>query len=106
GVHRARKGGVEDNATAFFRLEDGATLTLELTWGLLMEKDFLYLNLFGSDGAALLNPLRVHRGTHGTLVNVTPTLEASRHQYRQSIEAQCAHFSDVLRRGIKAQGTA
>jgi len=52
-VHRSRKGEVEDSATAFLRLESGATLTLELTWGLLMEKDFAYLNLFGSGGAAL-----------------------------------------------------
>jgi len=31
-VHRLRKGEVEDSATAFLRLEGGATLTLELTW--------------------------------------------------------------------------
>src|SRR5204862_31768 len=38
-VHRLRKDEVEDSATALLRLENGATLTLELTWGLLMEKD-------------------------------------------------------------------
>ena len=53
----------EDSATAFFRLDSGATLTLELTWGLLMEKDFAYVNVFGSGGAALLNPFRVHKFT-------------------------------------------
>jgi predicted dehydrogenase len=37
-VHRTKKGDVEDSATAFLRLASGATLTLELTWGLLMEK--------------------------------------------------------------------
>jgi len=96
-VHRSRKDAVEDSATAFLRLVSGATLTLELTWGLLMEKDFAYLNLFGSGGAALLNPFRVHKGMHGTLVNVTPTLETSRNQYRQSMEAQIRHFADALR---------
>ena len=85
---------------------NGATLTLELTWGLLMEKDFAYVNLFGSGGAALLNPLRIHKGMHGTLVNVTPSLETSRNQYKQSIEAQIAHFADVLRKGAKPMGTA
>ena len=103
-VHRSRKGEVEDSATAFLRLESGATLTLELTWGLLMEKDFAYLNVFGSGGAALLNPLRVHKGMHGTLVNVTPTLETSRHQYRQSMEAQLQHFADALRGGRNPMG--
>jgi predicted dehydrogenase len=105
-VHRSKKGEVEDSATAFLRLASGATLTLELTWGLLMEKDFAYVNLFGSGGAALLNPLRIHKGMHGTLVNVTPTLETSRLQYKQSIDAQIAHFADALRKGVKPIGAA
>ena len=105
-VHRSRKGEVEDSATAFFRLANGATLTLELTWGLLMEKDFAYLNLFGSGGAALLNPLRIHKGMHGNLVNVTPAMDSSRNQYKHSIEAQIEHFAEALRKGVKAQGAA
>jgi len=105
-VHRLRKGEVEDSATAFLRLEDGATLTLELTWGLLMEKDFAYLNLFGSGGAALLNPFRIHRGMHGALVNVTPTMDSLRNQYKASIDAQLAHFAEVLRKGVKPMGHA
>jgi predicted dehydrogenase len=105
-VHRPRKGDVEDSATAFFRLANGSTLTVELTWGLLMEKDFAYLNLFGSGGAALLNPFRVHKGMHGSLVNVTPALETPRNMYKQSIEAQIAHFADALRKGTKAMGLA
>ncbi|HET7225136.1 MAG TPA: Gfo/Idh/MocA family oxidoreductase [Candidatus Eisenbacteria bacterium] len=105
-LHRSRKGEVEDSATAFLRLGSGATLTLELTWGLLMEKDFAYLNLFGSGGAALLNPLRVHKGMHGNLVNVTPAMETARHQYKHSMEAQVAHFAESLRRGQKPMGSA
>ncbi len=103
-VHRMRKDEVEDSATTLLRLAGGATLTLELTWGLLMEKDFAYLNLFGSGGAALLNPFRVHKAMHGSLVNVTPTLDPSRHQYKLSIEAQMSHFADVLRKGAKPMG--
>lgn len=105
-VHRSRRGEVEDSATAFLRLESGATLTLEVTWGLLMEKDFAYVNLFGSGGAALLNPLRVHRAMHGSLVNVTPTLETPRNQYKQSVDAQLSHFVDALRRGARPMGLA
>jgi len=105
-VHRSKKGEVEDSATAFLRLEGGATLTLELTWGLLMEKDFAYLNLFGSAGAALLNPFRLHKGMHGSLVNVTPAMDTSRNQYKQSIEAQIVHFAESLRKGQKPMGSA
>ena len=105
-VHRLRKGEVEDSATAFLRLQGGATLTLELTWGLLMEKDFAYVNLFGATGAALLNPFRIHKGMHGTLVNVTPTMDTSRNQYKQTIEAQIVHFADSLCKGQKPMGNA
>ncbi|MFN8588081.1 MAG: Gfo/Idh/MocA family oxidoreductase [Candidatus Eisenbacteria bacterium] len=105
-VHRAKKGEVEDSATAFFRLESGSALTLELSWGLLMEKDFAYLNLFGSGGAALLNPFRVHKGMHGTLVNVTPALETSKNQYKQSMEDQIEHFAETLRTGREPMGGA
>jgi len=105
-VHRAKKGEVEDTATAFLRLESGATLSLELTWGLLMEKDFAYLNLFGSGGAALLNPFRLHKGMHGTLVNVTPDLDNARDQYKQSMEAQITHFVESLRKGARPIGAA
>ncbi len=106
GVHRSRKDEVEDSATALFRLESGATLTLELTWGLLMEKDFAYLNLFGSGGAALLNPFRIHRGMHGTLVNVTPTTETPRNLYKIATDAQLSHFVEVLRKSAKPMGHA
>jgi predicted dehydrogenase len=105
-VHRSRKGEVEDSAISLLRLDGGATLTLEVTWGLLMEKDFVYLNLFGSQGAALLNPFRIHKGMHGTLVNVTPTLDTSRNQYKQSTEAQIAHFAEALRGKEKPMGHA
>jgi len=101
-----RKGEVEDSATAFLRLASGATMSLELTWGLLMERDFAYVNLFGTGGAALLNPLRIHKGMHGTLVNVTPTLPTPGNQFKQSVEGQIAHFAESLRKGGRPMGSA
>ncbi len=92
------ESGVEDLGAAFLRLEGGVTLSLEVSWTLLMEKDFPYLNLYGSSGAALLNPLRLHRGMHGNLVNVTPNLDASRN-VKESYENEIAHFVDCIRKG-------
>jgi predicted dehydrogenase len=105
-VHRRRKGEVEDSATAFLRLAGGATLTLELTWGLLMERDFAYVNLFGTGGAALLNPLRIHKGMHGALVNVTPAMATASNQYKASMEAQIAAFAESLRKRTRPMGHA
>jgi predicted dehydrogenase len=97
-AHRPPQAEVEDSVSAFLRLQGGGTLTLEVTWGLLMEKDFAYCNLFGENGAALWNPLRLHRAMHGSLVNVTPEIESSRNLYKQSIEDQLAHFLDAIRK--------
>ena len=90
---------VEDSLSAFLRLQGGSTLTLEVTWGLLMEKDFAYCNLFGEHGAALWNPLRMHRAMHGSLVNVTPAVDSARNVYKQAAEAQLGYFVDCVRKG-------
>jgi len=64
------------------------------------------VNLFGQSGAALWNPLRVHKGMHGSLVNVTPTVDAPRNVYKQAIEAQVAHFAEAVRKASGAGGGA
>lgn len=104
-AHRAGKAEVEDSLVALLRLAGGCVLNLEVTWGLLMEKDFAYVNLFGQSGAALWNPLRIHKGMHGSLVNVTPAVDSPRNVYKQSIEAQIEHFADTVRKGQTGTGT-
>lgn len=101
--HAQRPGvdEVESSAAAFIRLGTGATLTLEVGWSLLMEKDFAYVNLFGEHGAALLNPFRLHKEMHGSLVNVTPATESIRNVYRQSYDAEISHFVECVRTGRK-----
>uniref|UniRef100_A0A7C4CCW7 Gfo/Idh/MocA family oxidoreductase n=1 Tax=candidate division WOR-3 bacterium TaxID=2052148 RepID=A0A7C4CCW7_UNCW3 len=66
---------VEDTAFAMIRFDSGLLHTVEVGWSLLMEKDFTYFNVFGSTGAALLNPITIHKEMHGHLVNVTPQIQ-------------------------------
>ena len=92
---------VEDAAVAFIHLEDGSTLTLEVSWTLLTEDDFLYANLFGTRGGALLNPLRVMKEMHGSLVNLTPAREdTTTNIYKQSYGNELRHFVKCLREDI------
>ena len=72
--HRAQQSEVEDTAFAMIRFKPDLTLTVEVGWSMLQEKDLTYLNLFGNAGAALLNPVQVHKEMHGHLVNVTPQI--------------------------------
>jgi predicted dehydrogenase len=96
-----RKDVVESTASAFLRLGDGGVVTLEVSWGLLMQKDFAYLNVFGDQGAALLNPIRLHKEMHGSLVNVTPTLSTTRQAYRVSYENEIRHFVQCVQTGAR-----
>ncbi len=72
--HRGGTSDVEDTAFAMLRFDTGIHLTVEVGWSLLMDKDFTYFNAFGTTGAALLNPIQIHKQMHGHLVNVTPSL--------------------------------
>ena len=78
--HRAPQSEVEDTAFALIRFEPDLTLTVEVGWSMLQEKDLTYLNLFGNAGAALLNPTQIHKEMHGHLVNVTPQIPAKDYQ--------------------------
>ena len=94
-----KKEEMESTASAFLRLKTGGTITLEVSWGLLMARDFAYLNLFGDKGAALLNPLRLHKEIHGTLVNVTPALDSPQNTYKMSYENEIRHFVECVQTG-------
>jgi predicted dehydrogenase len=54
---------VEDLATAMIRMEDGSTLTLDVSWAVHMETDSApYIHLMGSEGGVSL------RGQEGKLL--------------------------------------
>jgi predicted dehydrogenase len=82
---------VEDSAFAMVRFDQELVLTIEVGWSLLREDDITYFNLFGSKGAALLNPIQINKEMHGHLVNVTPALP-SRDPLRASAEKQLELF--------------
>lgn len=95
-VHRKEpETDVEDTAMCIINFTDGTLLTIEVGWSLLFEKDFLYCNVFGNRGAALLNPLKIQKELHGELFNVTPTI-AHKKVYRTSYELQTQTFLDCI----------
>ena len=54
---------VEDLATAMIKMEDGSTLTLEVSWAVHMDTDSTpFIHLMGSEGGAS------YRGSHGKLL--------------------------------------
>lgn len=79
GTHQRTAGprppGVEDTAFALLRFDSGLVLTVEVGWSLLSERDFVYCNLFGTQGAAVIDPLTITREIQGRLVDITPPVE-------------------------------
>lgn len=66
---------VEDSAVAQLRFADDTVLMIEVSWIIHEPRDILYLNVYGTKGAALLNPLEIHREMFDRLVNVAPAID-------------------------------
>ena len=57
GISQVESGApfeVEDLATAFLRLEGGATMLLESSWAQWIPEDLCYVTLYGADGGATI----------------------------------------------------
>jgi predicted dehydrogenase len=89
---------VEDSAALFARLEGGVTFTTEVSWTFQREGDFFYCNVFGDNGAAFINPLKVMKRVHGSLVNLTPaTPQSPVSLYKKSYENELRHFINTVK---------
>ena len=94
--HETKK--VEDFSFVLIKLADNTTLTIEVSWTMLMENDFLYCNMFGTEGSALLNPLKIQKQLHGNIVNLTPAkIDKSPNYYKKSIENELKYFINALK---------
>ena len=71
--HRRRE--VEDSATALLSLEGGSTVSVEVTWELMEERDRQSLYVFGTRGSASTAPFRVQKEMETGLTDVTPPLD-------------------------------
>jgi predicted dehydrogenase len=90
---------VEDAALVVLEMKSGMTVTIEISWRMHLENDMIYTHIFGKNGAAYLNPLRIHKELHGNLVNVTPVLQEqnSAQRFTMAYENEIRHFFKVIR---------
>ena len=89
---------VEDSALAVLETENGISMTVEVSWNLHLDHDVQYQHVFGKNGSAYLNPLRIQKDLHGNLVTVTPISdEKMRDRYLRAYEAEIRHFIDVVK---------
>jgi predicted dehydrogenase len=89
---------VEDTSLVSLVLKSGAALRIEVSWSLLTDEDVYYCVLYGTDGTAQMNPLRVNKELHGNLVNLAPAkMEQPAQLFRRSYENELKHFIGAVR---------
>ena len=89
---------VEDTSLVHLVMKDSSTLDIEVSWSTFLHEDVYYCNIFGTDGSASLNPLRINKELHGNLVNLAPTkIEPPQHLFRRSYENELRHFLGAVR---------
>lgn len=95
-MHKTK--AVEDSCIVFLEMKYGTAIMLEVSWSFQAAQDFFYCEFFGSDGSAMINPLRIHKQLHGNLVNVTPVkTETPYNLYKKSYENELKHFVGAAR---------
>ncbi|HET6639773.1 MAG TPA: Gfo/Idh/MocA family oxidoreductase [Gemmatimonadota bacterium] len=90
---------VEDSAMIVLTCAGGLAITVDVSWHFLVEETEYdhFVDLFGTAGSGLLNPLRIFQRSYGTLVNVTPQVQRRiGNIYMESYERELAFFAAVV----------
>jgi predicted dehydrogenase len=94
--HKTRQ--VEDTSLVTLTFKNGSAMNIEVSWSMTLDDDIYYCNVFGTDGSASLNPLRINKELHGNIVNVAPAkLDQSQNLFRRSYENELKHFIGAVK---------
>jgi predicted dehydrogenase len=95
-MHKTKS--VEDSCIVFVEMKYGTSLFLETSWSFPCAEDYFYCDLYGTEGSAMINPLRIHKQLHGNLVNVSPVkVETPLNLFKKSYENELKHFIGAAR---------
>ena len=89
---------VEDTSLVTIAMKNGSVVNIEVSWSMCVDDDVYYCYVFGTEGSASLNPFRINKELHGSLVNLAPAkLEAPQHLFRRSYENELKHFLGAVK---------
>ncbi|HSH45040.1 MAG TPA: Gfo/Idh/MocA family oxidoreductase [Longimicrobiales bacterium] len=97
-LHAGEGMEVEDAGVALFRLAGGGSISVDVTWSLLGERDRHELRLFGSAGTASIQPVRVFKEVEHATLDVTPRISTG------GENTYTASYREQLRDFIRAAG--
>ncbi len=89
---------VEDSNFTLVKFKNGSTLTIEVSWSLLRDGEFFYCNVFGTNGSATINPLRIHKMVNKQMFDITPkNIKQSPSFFKHSYETELKYFIGSIR---------
>ncbi|MEO8399786.1 MAG: Gfo/Idh/MocA family oxidoreductase [Ignavibacteriaceae bacterium] len=68
---------VEDTSVTMLKCKNSSLITMETSWSLPIDRDLFYLNVYGKNGFANLNPFRVYRKVDDQVMDLTPSQKES-----------------------------
>ncbi|MEX2611477.1 MAG: Gfo/Idh/MocA family oxidoreductase [Gemmatimonadota bacterium] len=98
-THRGEGMEVEDTGAILVRLENGACISLTVSWSLAADRDRHYMRLLGSRGSGAIAPLGVYKEVDGAMLDVTPALPSSGREniYTASYRRELERFVEMVR---------
>lgn len=91
---------VEDSSFVLLRFHNGSTISIETSWSLHRSSDMFYVNVYGKEGSSSINPLRIYKNMHDTLVNVTPVkIEKPANVFKRTYEYELNNFINSVQTG-------
>ena len=95
------KTGVFDNeeaATALIRFENGASMSVDISWAINGKEEKMFSKLYGTKGGANLRPLEIYGEEDGFLTDTSPVL-VPEDSWQPAFERETAHFADCVVNG-------
>jgi predicted dehydrogenase len=97
-MHPGEGMQVEDSAAILVRLENGSSISLSLSWGLVADRDRHYMRLLGTRGSGSIQPLAVHKEIDQGILDVTPQVAPGiENMYTASYREELDDFVQIAR---------
>ncbi len=64
---------VEDTSVSFIKCKNSSVISLEASWSLPVEKDYFYLNIYGTKGSYSSTPFRLYKKMEENYMDLTPS---------------------------------
>lgn len=95
--------GVFDNeeaATALIRFENGASMSVDISWAINGREEKMFSKIYGTRGGASFRPLEIYGEENGFLTDTVPVL-VPEDNWQPAFERETAHFAHCVINGEK-----